>query len=106
SRARTRGPIRAGQTAVRSPTWPAPMTVTRMRCSPLFKRSVATPPPDALASLVAALFKRSVATPPPDALAPSSLFTVTLGGCLGGDRSSVHPARGSGPPPYVGFLPG
>src|SRR4029450_10619974 len=35
---------------------------------------------------------------------PSSLFTVTLGGCLGGDRSSVHPARGSGPPPCMRFL--
>jgi len=35
---------------------------------------------------------------------PSSLFTVTLGGCLGGDRSSVQPARGSGPPPYLRYL--
>src|SRR4029450_8948258 len=36
---------------------------------------------------------------------PSSLFTVALGGCLGGDRSSVHPARGSGPPPYLHCFP-
>jgi len=36
---------------------------------------------------------------------PSSLFTGTLVGCLGGGRSSVHPARGSGPPPYLRWLP-